>query len=153
MADEYPVLSLSNRHLFPGLFMTTSQPTQSQFVSSVVVVATKMRIPFICLPIGLIAHVTCRKSHRARKSHPLFNQLYCPIGISPMGKSGCFPRRKPDATESRHPYYGACWVFDCFHTPPTSDMDYRIFNVSTDVNACDYTRGCTDTRKRVCTES
>ena len=24
-------------------------------------------------------------------------------------------------------------------------MDYGIFNVQTDVNACDYTRGCTDT--------
>ena len=24
-------------------------------------------------------------------------------------------------------------------------MDYRIFNVRTDVNACDCTRGCTDT--------
>ena len=24
-------------------------------------------------------------------------------------------------------------------------MDYRIFNVRTDVNACGYTRGCTDT--------
>ena len=24
-------------------------------------------------------------------------------------------------------------------------MDYRIFNVRTDVNACDYTRVCTDT--------
>ena len=27
------------------------------------------------------------------------------------------------------------------------------FNVRTDVNECDRTRGCTDTRKRVCTES
>ena len=26
-------------------------------------------------------------------------------------------------------------------------MDYRIFNVRTDVNACDCARGCTDTRK------
>ena len=32
-------------------------------------------------------------------------------------------------------------------------MDYRIFNVRAEVNACDCTRGCTDTRKRVCTES
>ena len=32
-------------------------------------------------------------------------------------------------------------------------MNYRIFNVRTDVNAGDCTRGCTDTRKRVCTES
>ena len=41
----------------------------------------------------------------------------------------------------------------CFRNPPNSDMDYRIFNVSTDVNACNCTRRCTDTRKRVCTES
>ena len=27
-------------------------------------------------------------------------------------------------------------------------MDYRIFNVRTDINACDCTRGCMDTRKR-----
>ena len=26
-------------------------------------------------------------------------------------------------------------------------MDYRIFNVRTDVNACDYARGCTDTER------
>ena len=36
-------------------------------------------------------------------------------------------------------------VFKCFQTPPTSDMDYRINNVHTDVNASDCTRGCTDT--------
>ena len=27
------------------------------------------------------------------------------------GKSGCLPRGKPAATESRYPTYGACWVF------------------------------------------
>ena len=63
--------------------------------------------------------------------------------ISSMGNSGCFPRGKPAATESRYPTYDACWVFYCFHNPPNSDMDYRIFNVRTDVNACDYARGCT----------
>ena len=31
------------------------------------------------------------------------------------------------------------------HNPPNSDMDYGIFNVRTDVNACDCTRECTDT--------
>ena len=36
-------------------------------------------------------------------------------------------------------------VFLCFHNLPNSDMDYGIFNVRTDVNACDRTRGCTDT--------
>ena len=78
-------------------------------------------------------------------------QLYCPSGISPMGNSDCFPRGMPAATESRYPAYGACWVFYCFHNPPNFDMDYRIFNVRTDVNACDCTRECTYTRKRVCT--
>ena len=32
-------------------------------------------------------------------------------------------------------------------------MDYRIFNVRTDVNTCSCTWGCKDTHKRVCTES
>ena len=43
--------------------------------------------------------------------------------------------------------YGACWVCLCCHNPPNSDMDYRIFTVRTDFNACDYTRGCTDTER------
>ena len=38
-------------------------------------------------------------------------QLYCPNGIFFMGNSGCFPRGKPAATESRYPTYSACWVF------------------------------------------
>ena len=72
-----------------------------------------------------------------------------------MENSGCFPRGKPAATESRYPTYGAYWVFYCFHNPPNSDMHNRIFNVRTDVNTCDCTRGCTDTvrEKTVCTES
>ena len=78
--------------------------------------------------------------------HTLFNvfinflQLYCPNGISPMGNSGCFPRGKPAATESRYQTYGANWVFGCFHNPLNSDMDYRIFNVRIYVNECDCTR-------------
>ena len=35
----------------------------------------------------------------------------------------------------------------CCHNPPNSDMDYRIFIVRTDVNACYCTRGCTDTER------
>ena len=82
-----------------------------------------------------------------------FLQPYCPSGISPMGNLGCLPQGKPAATKSRYPTYCACWVFYCFHNPLNSDMDYRIFNMHTDVNACDCTWGCMDTRKRVCTES
>ena len=43
--------------------------------------------------------------------------------------------------------------FQCFHNPPNSDMDYEVFNVRTDVNACDCARGVYGHRKRVCTES
>ena len=82
-----------------------------------------------------------------------FLQLYCFNAIFPMGNPGCFHWLKPAATGSCYPTYCACWVFYCFHNPPNFDMDYRLFHVRTDVNACDCTRGCTDTRKRVCTES
>ena len=27
--------------------------------------------------------------------------------------------------------WGAWWVFTCYHNPPNSDMDYKIFNVRT----------------------
>ena len=73
-----------------------------------------------------------------------FLQLYCPIGISPVGNLSCFPRGKPAATESRYPTYGLCWVLQCFHNPLKSDKDYRIFKEHTDVNACDCTWGCMD---------
>ena len=62
-----------------------------------------------------------------------------------MRNSGCLPREKPAATESCYPTYGACWVFHCIYNPPNSDLDCGIFNVCTDVNACDCTRGCMDT--------
>ena len=85
----------------------------------------------------------------------LFLKLNCSIGISPMEKSGCFPRAKPAATESRYPTYGACWVFQRFHNPPNSDMDYRIFNVHADVSdVCDLHTGVYgQTWKLYCTES
>ena len=80
----------------------------------------------------------------------LFLQLYCPTETSPMRNSGNLPRgksaaTKPAATESHYLIYGACWAFSCFHNSPNSDTDDRIFHVHTDVNACDCTRGCTDT--------
>ena len=61
-----------------------------------------------------------------------FNNCIVPIGISPVGNSGCLPRGKPAATQSRYPTYGACClVFQCLHNPPNSDVDYGIFNVRT----------------------
>ena len=60
-----------------------------------------------------------------------FFQLYCSGGISAMGNSGCPPKGKPDAKESRY--------------PPNSDLDHGIFNVRTYINASDFTRECTET--------
>ena len=34
-----------------------------------------------------------------------------------------------DNEESLYPTFIACWVFECLHHPPNSDMDHRIFNV------------------------
>ena len=67
------------------------------------------------------------------------------MGFLPWEIRVAFPRGKPAATESRYPTYGACGVFQCFHNPPNSDMDNRIFNACTGVNIYDFTRGCTDT--------
>ena len=50
-----------------------------------------------------------------------------------MGISGCFPWGQPAVTESHYPTVGACWVFSCFHNPPNSDIDCRIFDVLADV--------------------
>ena len=63
-----------------------------------------------------------------------------------MENSGCFPQEKPAVTVMLPNR-----VFLCFYNPPNSDMDYRIFNMHTDVNACDFTRGVR-THVRVCTE-
>ena len=70
-----------------------------------------------------------------------------------MGNSDCFSRGKPAATKSRYPIYGACRVFECFNNPSYYDMDYRAFNVCTDVDACDCTRRVYGHRKGVNTES
>ena len=65
-----------------------------------------------------------------------FLQMYCPNGKASSG------------TESHYPTYGARWMFYCYHHPPNSDMDCGIFNARMDVNACDCTRGCTDTVRK-----
>ena len=48
-----------------------------------------------------------------RNNLSVLSQLHCPNGISPVGNSGCFPRGKPAATESRYQTSGTCWVFFC----------------------------------------
>ena len=67
------------------------------------------------------------------------------MGNFPHGKFRLLSLGKASWTVSRYPTYGACWVFWCVRNPPSSDMDYRVLNVRTDVNACDCTQGCTDT--------
>ena len=74
-----------------------------------------------------------------------FYNCFVPIGFFPWEYLGCLPRGQPAATEARYPTYGTCWVFQCFHNPPNSDMDYGTFHVQTNVNAWDCTCGCTDT--------
>ena len=37
-----------------------------------------------------------------------------------------------------HPTHSACWVYQCFHNPPNSDMDYGILNVHNVVFFCIY---------------
>ena len=60
--------------------------------------------------------------------------MYFPSGFS-HAKFALLSPGKPAKREWCYPNYGACWVFLFFHSPP----DYIIFNVRTDVNACDYT--------------
>ena len=58
-----------------------------------------------------------------------FLQLYRSIGISPIENSSHCPQGKLAAIESPHPTNGPYWVSKCFHNPPSSDMDYGIFNM------------------------
>ena len=78
--------------------------------------------------------------------------MIVPVGFLPLEIQVGF-LGESQLRQSRYPTYCACWVYQCFHIPLNSDMDYRIFNVHTDVNAYDCTLGCADTRKRVFTES
>ena len=67
------------------------------------------------------------------------------MGFLPWEVQAAFPRESQlQQSRATQPTYSACWVFQCFHNPSNSDMDYRILNVHTDVNACDCTLGCTD---------
>ena len=77
-----------------------------------------------------------------------FLQLYCASGISPMGYSDCFPPGKPAATEpaTQPTMHAGCFGVSIIHR--TLDMDYRIFNVRTNVNACDFTHGGVRTHVR-----
>ena len=89
------------------------------------------------------------KSSAVKKKKKKILQHYCAsIGLCPMGNSGCFPWGKPAARESHYPIYGAWWVSECFHNPPSSesDMDYRTLTCSQMlINPCSCSRESTDT--------
>ena len=52
-----------------------------------------------------------------------------------------FPEESQLRQSRTTPFLVHAGHFSVSHIPPNSDMDYRIFNVHTDVNACDCTRG------------
>ena len=62
-------------------------------------------------------------------------QLYCPLGMSSLGNSGCFPKGNSERQlRYQQPMvHAGCFNVSLIH----SDMDYRIFNMSKDVNTCD----------------
>ena len=69
-----------------------------------------------------------------------FLQLYCLIGISLLGNSGLLSVSKANCDRVALPNL-RCMLGVYFHNPPNSDTDHGIFNVRTDVNACDCARG------------
>ena len=81
------------------------------------------------------------------------NNCTVPMGFLLSKIWVAFSVGKPAATELCYPTYWACWVSQCFHKSLNSDMDHGIYHMRTDANACECTQRCTDTRKRVCTES
>ena len=81
------------------------------------------------------------------------NFLRIIIFLSFAENSGRLPRvRLQQPQEQRYPFLTVCAVFSCVQTKIWL-LVLGIFNVRTDVNACDCTRGLCGHRKRVCTES
>ena len=58
-----------------------------------------------------------------------------------------FSPRKASCNRIALPNLGCMLGVLVFPYPLTSDMDYMLFNVHTDVNACSCTQGCTDTMR------
>ena len=87
---------------------------------------------------------SCKTKHVSRNKQ-IFLIAVLPHSDFSHGKFRLLSPGKASRDRVALPTYGACWVFECFHNPPNFDMDYRILNVRTDVNACDCTRGCTGT--------
>ena len=63
-----------------------------------------------------------------------------------MENSGCFPTGKASCDRVTLVNLRCMLsVFQYFHNPPNSDMDYMMFIVRKDASVCDCTRGCKDT--------
>ena len=82
-----------------------------------------------------------------------FYNRIVPMGFLPREIRVAFPgeSRLGQSRATQPTVHAGCFII--LHNPSDSDMDYGIFNVHTDVNACDCTWDCTDTHKRVCSES
>ena len=76
-----------------------------------------------------------------------FYNFIVPIGFLPCEIRVAFPGESQLRQSRATQLTVSCWVFWCLRNPPNSDINYGIFNVRTDVNACDCTRGCTDTSR------
>ena len=92
---------------------------------------------------------TCMRL-RDKKLYPppfFFKQLClcCPNWISSMGNLCCILQGKSAATVALPNLRCQLGVFQCFHNPLSSFMDYRFFNMHTNVNAYNCTQGCMDT--------
>ena len=73
-----------------------------------------------------------------------FYNCVAPVGFLPWGIRVAFPW-KASYDRFTLPNLRCMLVVRCCHNPPSSNMDNKIFNVRTDVHACDCTRGCADT--------
>ena len=73
--------------------------------------------------------------------------------IIPCGKSGSpYPGKSQQPQEHRYPFLSVCGVFSCIQTMIWLPV-FGIFNVRSDADACDCTRGLCGHRQRVRTES
>ena len=121
--------------------------------------------PVNTVPRGgqIIVHSTCKHSTTWWSDHRAFHQS---TQYDMAVRSSCIPPvitvpHGGQITVYSTGQHSTSWWSDHrafhqskqYHIPPNSDMDYGIFNVRTDVNACDCTREVYGLLKRVCTES
>ena len=76
-----------------------------------------------------------------------FKNCIVPLGFLPWEIRVAFPGES-QLRQSRATQPTVHVGFQWFHNPPNSGMDTRIFNVLTDVRACDCTRDGTDTIRK-----